>query len=85
MIIMAVDDEKLALEGLLKSIREAEPSAETVGFRKPSEAMVFFKEHTCDVVFLDIQMRGVNGVNLAKEMKLLRLHIIMVLRLHWRM
>ena len=72
MIIMAVDDEKLALEGLLKSIREAEPSAETVGFRKPSEAMVFFKEHTCDVVFLDIQMRGVNGVNLAKEMKLLR-------------
>ena len=35
MIIMAVDDEKLALEGLLKSIREAEPSAETVGFRKP--------------------------------------------------
>ena len=72
MIIMAVDDEKLALEGLLKSIREAEPNAETVGFRKPSEAMVFFKEHTCDVVFLDIQMRGVNGVNLAKEMKLLR-------------
>ena len=72
MIIMAVDDENLALEGLLKSIREAEPSAETVGFRKPSEAMVFFKEHTCDVVFLDIQMRGVNGVNLAKEMKLLR-------------
>ena len=72
MIIMAVDDEKLALEGLLKSIREAEPSAETVGFRKPSEAMEFFKEHTCDVVFLDIQMRGVNGVNLAKEMKLLR-------------
>ena len=72
MIILAVDDEKLALEGLLKSIREAEPGAEVVGFRKPSEAMEYFKEHTCDVVFLDIQMRGVNGVNLAKEMKLLR-------------
>ena len=72
MSILAVDDEKLALEGLLKSIREAEPGAEVVGFRKPSEAMEYFKEHTCDVVFLDIQMRGVNGVNLAKEMKLLR-------------
>ena len=72
MIIMAVDDEKLALEGLMKSIREVEPNAEVVGFRKPAEAMEYFKEHACDIVFLDIQMRGVNGVNLAKEMKLLR-------------
>lgn len=72
MIILAVDDEKIALEGLVKSIREAEPEAEVVGFRKPSEAMAYFQEHVCDVVFLDIQMRGVNGVNLAKEMKLLR-------------
>ena len=71
MIILAVDDEKIALEGLMKSIREAEPGAEVVGFRKPSEALAYFKEHPCDVVFLDIQMRGVNGVNLAKEMKLL--------------
>lgn len=72
MIILALDDEKIALEGLLKSIREAEPEAEVIGFRKPSEALAYFKEHPCDVVFLDIQMRGVNGVNLAKEMKLLQ-------------
>ena len=28
MIILALDDEKIALEGLVKSIREAEPTAE---------------------------------------------------------
>ena len=39
MIILALDDEKIALEGLVKSIREAEPTAEVYGFKKASEAM----------------------------------------------
>ena len=56
MIILALDDEKIALEGLVKSIREAEPTAEVYGFKKASEAMEFFKQKPCDIVFLDIQM-----------------------------
>lgn len=72
MRILALDDEKIALEGLVKSIKEAEPTAEVCGFKKASEAMEFFKETPCDIVFLDIQMRSINGVTLAKEMKLLR-------------
>ena len=72
MIILALDDEKIALEGLVKSIREAEPTAEVYGFKKAGEAMEFFKQKPCDIVFLDIQMRSVNGVILAKEMKLLQ-------------
>ena len=71
MRILALDDEKIALEGLVKSIREAEPTAEVLGFKKASEAMEYFQHNPCDIVFLDIQMRSVNGVTLAKEMKLL--------------
>ena len=69
MKILAIDDEKIALEGLVDAIRKAEPSAEIDSFRKASEALNFYREHACEVVFLDIQMRNMSGVELAKEMK----------------
>lgn len=51
MKILAIDDEKLALEGLVDAIRKAEPSADISGFRRPSEALEFYKNHICEVVF----------------------------------
>lgn len=71
MRVLAVDDEKIALEGLMKAIKEAEPSAEICGFRKASEALEYYKEHACDVAFLDVEMRSKSGVELAKEMKMM--------------
>ena len=41
MIILAVDDEIIALEGLIKSIKEADSSAKVVGFRFSDEAIDF--------------------------------------------
>lgn len=69
MDILAVDDEKIALEGLVRSLQEAEPGCETHAFRKAGEALEFFRNHPCDVVFLDIQMRTVNGIALAQELQ----------------
>lgn len=71
MKILAIDDEKIALEGLVDAIGKAEPSAEIYSFRKASEALKFYRENTCEVVFLDVQMRNMSGVELAKEMKLI--------------
>lgn len=71
MNILAADDEKIALEGLVQAIREAEPSADVYGFRKASEALAFYQQHTCEVAFLDVQLRGASGIELAKQMKLL--------------
>lgn len=71
MRILAVDDEKIALEGLTNAIKEAEPQAEVHGFRKAGEALEFYRANVCDIAFLDIQMRTMNGVELAKEMKLI--------------
>lgn len=68
MIILAVDDEIIALEGLIKSIKEADSSAKVVGFRFSDEAIDFMKNNNCDVAFLDIEMVGMNGVSLAQEL-----------------
>ena len=69
MRILAVDDEKIALEGLIRSIKEAEPASEVYGFRKALEALEFMKKFPCDVAFLDIQMRSVSGIALAQQLK----------------
>ena len=68
MKILAVDDEIIALEGLVKSIKEADSTAQVFSFRFSDEAIEFMKTNICDVAFLDIEMVGMNGVNLAYEL-----------------
>ena len=65
MKILAVDDEMIALEGLVKSIKEADTTAQVFSFRFADEAIKFMETNTCDVAFLDIEMYGINGVSLA--------------------
>jgi two-component SAPR family response regulator len=68
MKILAVDDEMIALEGLVKSIKEADTTAQVFSFRFADEALEFSKTNTCDVAFLDIEMVGMSGINLANEL-----------------
>lgn len=69
MNILALDDEELALEGLVSAARKAEPSAAIYSFNKPGEALEFCKNTSCEVALLDIQIRNINGVELAKKIK----------------
>lgn len=69
MKMIAVDDEKLALEGLLDAIGKVVPDAEVSGFRKTKEALEYVKQEGCDVAFLDIEMRGMSGLEFAKLLK----------------
>lgn len=69
MRILAVDDEPLALEMLTDSIAEAKPDAELKAFRKQADLLKEAEENGCDIAFLDIHMRGMNGVELAKKLK----------------
>ena len=68
MKILAVDDEIIALEGLVKSIKEADSTAQVFSFRFADEAIKFMEKNTCDVAFLDIEMFGINGVSLANKL-----------------
>ena len=72
MNIIAVDDEKLALETLTDSILKVMPDRAVHGFRKPEEALKFARENRCDVAFLDIKMRGMTGLELARQLKDIR-------------
>ena len=69
MKIIAVDDEKIALQGLLSSIQKAAPDAMVYGFRYASEAVEHMKVERCDVAFLDIEMKATDGVTAAKILK----------------
>jgi two-component SAPR family response regulator len=70
MKIIAVDDESIALEGLLDMIREVVPDAELNGFEYPEDALKFVDLHECNIAFLDVEMAGMRGVELAEQLKL---------------
>ena len=69
MKIIAVDDEKIALQGLVSSIQKAEPGAFVYGFRNVSEAIEHMAKEPCDIAFLDIEMKETDGVTAAKKLK----------------
>lgn len=69
MNIMAVDDEKLSLEALVSCIKENLPNETVNAFRKTSDAEVYVCRNGCDIAFLDIEMRDVNGIELAKKIQ----------------
>ncbi len=69
MNIIAVDDEQLALDALVDSISKAMPTNEIHGFRSPEKALEYVQAQGCQVAFLDIKMRGMTGLELARRIK----------------
>lgn len=69
MKILCVDDEPLMLQMLEIAIQEAKPDSEVFAFEDQDELLEEAKKGDCDIAFLDIHMRGMTGVELAKELK----------------
>ena len=69
MRIIAVDDEKIALEALSGAIKAVVVEDEVISFRYPEDALEYAKENVCDIAFLDVEMAGMSGVELADELK----------------
>ena len=65
MKILAVDDEKIALEALEDALRKALTDSEICAFRTSAEALECAGKTSFDVAFLDIE----NGLELAKRLK----------------
>jgi DNA-binding LytR/AlgR family response regulator len=57
------------IEYLLKRERDIEIAAK---FTNALEAMSYLMKHACDLVFLDIQMPGMSGLDFARELTSLR-------------
>lgn len=71
MVIIAVDDEKIALERLISVIKEVENNADIIGFRNPLDVVEYAKNKLIDIAFLDIEMRVMIGITLAKQLKII--------------
>lgn len=69
MRILAVDDERCALNLLTRNIRAVVPQAEVIEFINPAAALEWAGENTCDVAFLDIELGCMNGIELGKYLK----------------
>ena len=69
MRILCVDDEPLMLKMLEMSVREAKPEADVTAYEDQDDLFADAEENGCDIAFLDIYMRGMNGVELAKRLK----------------
>jgi two-component system LytT family response regulator len=66
---LIVDDEPLALDLLADNIRQIPFLNLVAACRSAAEAVVVLSEHQIDLVFLDIQMPGVNGLELLRSLK----------------
>jgi len=69
MNIIAVDDEKNALNSIKTAIEDAVPDCSLSCFSIPKTALEFAKSNRVDTAFLDIEMAGMNGLKLAKSLK----------------
>ena len=72
MIAIAVDDEALMLGALVAAMEESPDIATVTKFSDCEDALDFVKENSVDVAFLDINMRGMGGLALAKNILAVR-------------
>lgn len=64
---IAIDDEELALELLEDNIRKVPFLQLVAGCNNPLEAMKLMQDHPVDLVFLDIQMPGLTGLQFIQS------------------
>lgn len=80
MDIIAVDDEQLSLALLKDAIQKAAPGEKLSCFSVPDKALQYAEKHSVDVAFLDVEMAGMSGLELARELIALypRINVIFV-------
>lgn len=69
MKIAVVDNERIILQGLISEIKSIRSDAEVVGFCIPTEADEWIRENKPDIVFSDIEMPEMNGLELASRIR----------------
>lgn len=75
MNVIIVDDEKIILEGIKRTILKVYPEIEVNCFINPEEALCYVKDNSCDIALLDIQMPEITGLELAQRLKTIKNNI----------
>lgn len=81
MTVIIVDDENLTLKMMTKTVGEVLPEAEIHPFQRVKAAIEFAESTDISIAFLDIQMRGMTGTELAEKLSMLQPHMSYLKRL----
>ena len=66
--VILVEDEPLILNGALCVLREELPHADVAGFHAAADALAFAEAGRIDLAFLDIELHGESGLDLASRL-----------------
>lgn len=75
MTILGVDNENLMLNRLCRHIKQIKPDSLVVSFKNPADALAYMENHTVDVVFLEIMLQKMMGIELARQMQQINPHV----------
>lgn len=67
MKILVADDHQLIVDGLILNLKSLIPKADITGITEPAKVLPLINENRYDIVFLDIDMPGANGIKLATK------------------
>ena len=70
MRVIAVDDEPLALKNLEHVLSEFPEMEQVTSFQSSLAALEWMKDNEVDVALLDINMRQIDGLSMAKQVKM---------------
>lgn len=66
---ICVDDERALMERTVSLLRELPGTEAVAGFTRPREALEWVRENPVDLALLDVEMPGMNGIELAAAIK----------------
>lgn len=69
MNVLVVDDERIVLEAETKAVKRVMPEANVFSFQKAKEAVEFVEKNKIDIAFLDINLKVVSGLTIAKKLQ----------------
>ena len=78
MQIIHVDDEWISTENFKITLQKINPEYSLENFNDPEDAIAYAKDHKIDIAFLDIEMYGMNGIELADSLKKLQKNLQVV-------
>ena len=73
-VVIVVEDEPILLTGFIHILENTLPNIQAFGFVSAEEAGVFAAGTRVDIAFLDIELCGESGIDLAKELSALNPH-----------
>lgn len=65
--VIVLDDEKIILRGEMTTLEKVMPNALISGFTNTDDAITYAKSNNIRIIFSDIEMGDVNGIELSKE------------------